>query len=137
MKSNLFGNPQTEWWKLKLVDVHPREQVVELTGELHAGFFSAVTPMCLPPTALESFASELRTVDRTLHGSATLRNSNEQSDVIWNLTDLPRGHIESSGRYAINGNGLDFRFRSDQTQLGPLARWIETLLGKYREVGTA
>ncbi len=128
-----FGNANIDHWQFSLRGVHPREQVVELTGELSVGGFSAVTPMCLPPEVLESFASELQLLNKTLSGSATLRNSNPQSEISWSLVALPHGHIESVGRYTMNGNTLDFRFRTDQTQLRPLLRGIEKLLKIYND----
>jgi hypothetical protein len=131
MKTVVFGNPNTDWWKLTRDGVSRREQIVAITGELRAGFFSAVTPMCIPPTTLQTFAAELESLDKTLSGSATLQNANQQSEVSWVWSALPLGHIESSGRYTINGNNLTFSFRTDQTQLAPLLRWVRGLLTTY------
>jgi hypothetical protein len=41
------------------------------------------------------------------------------------------GHVHATGRYEINGNALAFRFASDQTQLAPLAAWLEALVQAY------
>ncbi len=131
MKRVLFGNPHTDWWELSLDGISRREQVIALTGELHVGFFSALTPMSLPPSVLQAFASQLELLDKTLSGRAVLQNSNDQSEVHWVLEALPHGHVESSGHYHINRNNLAFSFRTDQTQLTPLLRWIRGLLASY------
>jgi hypothetical protein len=131
MKNVVFGNPHTDWWKLSRDAVSHSEEIVAINGELHAGFFSAMTPMCISPTILQTFASELESLDRTLSGSATLESANCQSEVSWVLSVLPLGHIESTGRYTINGNSLAFSFRTDQTQLAPLLRWVRELLTAY------
>ena len=120
MRSILFGNPHTDSWKLTLDDISAREGIVALVGELSTGFFAATTPMCILPSSLAKFASEIQELDRTLAGVAVLENRNDQSEVSWRLAALPLGHIESSGRFTINGNSLDFRFQTDQTQL---VRW--------------
>src|SRR6266852_4853523 len=117
MNSVLFGNPNTDSWELSLDDVSVRENVIALAGELRTGFFTATTAMCIPPSILLRFASEVRELDRTLAGEANLENRNVQSEIRWKLTALPLGHIESKGRFTINGNCLDFRFKTDQTQL--------------------
>lgn len=128
-----FGNTNLDHWKLSLRGIHPREQVVELTGELRVGLFSATTAMCIAPHVLESFAVELRSLDETLAGTATLRSSNQQSEISCTLVALPRGHIKCTGTYAVYGNRLDFCFQTDQTQLGPLRRWIQKVIRKYEQ----
>lgn len=131
MKSVVIGNPHSDWWKLSRDGVSRKEEIIAIRGELHAGFFSAVTPMCIPPATLQTFASELESLDRSLSGRATLQNANCQTEVSWVLSALPLGHIESSGCYTINGNSLTFSFRTDQTQLAPLLRWVKELLVAY------
>jgi hypothetical protein len=133
MTSVTFGNANLDHWKLSLRGIHPREQVLELTGELRSGFFSATTPMCIAPTVLETFGSELRSLNETLLGNASLQSSNQQSEISCTLVGVGRGHIECVGTFTCNGNRLDFRFRTDQTQLGPLRRWIQKVLTKYHE----
>jgi hypothetical protein len=108
-----------------------REQIVEISGELHAGFFVAQTPMCIDPIQLQEFSAQLEQLDRFLQGSASLKSANDQSEVDWTLTVLPLGHIESTGRFKINENELRFEFRSDQTQLGPLREWLKSALFVY------
>ncbi len=131
MKAIVFGNPHTDWWKLSLRGISPKEQVLALDGELHAGFFVAATPMCVAPAALSRFASEIRELDRTLAGFATLESSNQQSTVSFTLGVDHLGHVNATGRYEINGNALTFTFGSDQTQLAPLAAWLEALVQAY------
>jgi hypothetical protein len=131
MKAIVFGNPHTDWWKLSLEDISTREQVVALNGELHVGFFVAATPMCVAPTVLSRFASDVRELDRTLAGSATLESSSQQSTVSLRLAVDHLGHVHATGRYEINGNGLAFTFGSDQTRLAPLAAWLEGLVQAY------
>jgi hypothetical protein len=131
MKSVLFGNPHTDWWKLSLDDISVREQVIALNGELSAGFFCARTPMCIEPSTLARFAAEVRELDRTLTGSATLQSSNQQSAVRLALAVDHVGHVHVTGRYEINGNFLDFSFSSDQTQLAPLVTWLDVVLRAY------
>jgi hypothetical protein len=131
MKSVLFGNPHTDWWKLSLDDVSVREQVIALDGELSAGFFRAATPMCVAPSILARFAADVRELDKTLTGSATLESSNQQSAVRLVLAVDHIGHVHVTGRYEINGNALDFTFRSDQTQLAPLVSWLEHVVRAY------
>jgi len=115
MKSVFFGNPNTDWWKLSLDDISVREKIVALNGELEAGFFHASTPMCIAPEVLSQFAADLRELDRTLTGSATLESRNRQSGLRFTLTVDHVGHVHAVGRYEINGNTLDFTFCSDQT----------------------
>ena len=129
MKSVIFGN--RDWWKLSLDDVSVPEQVVALGGELSAGFIRAVTPMRVNPSALARFAAEVREVDRTLTGLATLESMNQQSALRLQLAVDHVGHVDVTGRYEINGNSLDFGFRSDQTQLAPLASWLEDVVRAY------
>jgi len=74
MKSIVLGNPNADSWRLALDDVSAREHVIALKGELRAGFFHAVTPMCIAPEALSRFATDLRELDNTLKGSVTLDN---------------------------------------------------------------
>jgi len=131
MKSVLFGNPHVDYWKLTLDDVSVREQVIALKGELHAGFFYAATPMCVAPAVLARFADELREVDKTLTGSATLDSKSKQSTVRFTVSVNDVGHVQIVGRYEINGCGLDFTFKTDQTQLGPLVRWLDSLIREY------
>jgi hypothetical protein len=131
MKSVLFGNPSTDCWKLSLDDVSAREQIVALKGELRAGFFQASTPLCIPPAVLSRFAADVRQLDETLNGSATLEHRSRASAVRFTLTVDHVGHVHVTGRYEINGNTLDFAFRSDQTQLAPLARWLESVVTQY------
>jgi hypothetical protein len=87
--------------------------------------------MCVAPSVLSRFASDLRELDRTLAGSATLESSNQQSTVCLKLAVDHLGHVHATGRYEINGNALAFRFASDQTQLAPLAAWLEGLVQAY------
>jgi hypothetical protein len=128
MKRILFGNPDTSYWKLAIDGASRRERIVVVDGELHAGFFVAATPMCIEPDALQRFAAAIAILDETLNGEAHLSSANEQSKVEWNLKALPLGHIESSGRFQINGNELRFTFHTDQTQLKPLRGWISSAL---------
>ena len=72
-------------------------------------------------------------VDRTLTGSVTLESRNRQSSVCFTLTVNHVGHIQGAGRYEINGNVLDFRFHTDQTQLAPLVRWLDSAISKYEK----
>jgi len=132
MKSVLFGNPNADSWKLSLEGVSVEEQVIALNGELRTGFFHAVTPMCVAPAVLSRFAAELRELDRTLNGSVTLESKSRQSAVRLTLTVDHVGHIRAAGRYEINGNSLDFSFRTDQTQLGPLVKWLDTVIHEYQ-----
>jgi hypothetical protein len=136
MKSILFGNSNADWWKLLLVGVSAEEQIVAINGELQAGFFRASTPMCVAPAALARFAAEIRQLDQTLTGAATLENQNNQSAVKITLTANHVGHIILAGRYEINDNVLHFSFQSDQTQLAPLARWLESAVTKYERNST-
>ena len=55
MDSVIFGNPNTDWWKLSFDDVSRREQIIAVDGELQVGFFTASTLMCIPPAVLEQF----------------------------------------------------------------------------------
>ena len=137
MKSVVFGSPETDSWKLTRQATCRREKVVEISGQLQVGFFSAVTPACIPPASLRAFAAELESVDRTLTGSATLESSNQQSQLSWTLKALPLGHIESTGRYAINGDQLLFSFRTDQTQLAPLLKWLRSAVAAYEQSNDA
>jgi len=41
------------------------------------------------------------------------------------------GHVASTGRFKINENELNFNFRTDQTQLGPLREWVKSALFAY------
>ena len=131
MKSVLFGNPNTDWWKLSLVGVSAEEQIVEINGELQVGFFRASTPMCVEPAVLARFAADVRQLDQTLTGTAALESQNIQSSVKVKLTVNHMGHIILAGYYEINGNALNFSFQSDQTQLAPLTRWLESTVAKY------
>ena len=133
MKSVLVGNANADSWRLALDDVSAGEQIVALKGELRAGFFHAVTPMCIAPAVLSRFAADLRELDKTLKGSATLDSSNQQSAVRFTLAVDHAGHIKAAGRYEINGNVLDFSFRTDQTQLAPLVRWLDSVLAEYEK----
>jgi len=132
-RSILFGNPNADRWKLKCEGASHRECIVEISGELDAGFFHVLTPMCIDPINLQAFATELESLDRTLSGYATLQSANNQSKISWTLKVLSLGHIESSGCYAINGNELTFSFRTDQTQLAPLLRWVHAALAIYEK----
>jgi hypothetical protein len=131
MKRLLFGNPHTNYWTLSIEGASKREEIVEVSGELHAEFFVAQTPMCINPAQLEAFAAELEQLDRTLQGSASLANANDQSEVNWLLTVDPLGHIRSTGRFKINQNELRFHFQTDQTQLQPLKSWVKSALFVY------
>src|ERR1043165_8985938 len=122
MKSLLFGNPNTDWWKLSLDDISVGERVIALTGELSVGFFCASTPMCIAPDILSRFAAEVQELDRTLKGIATLESGNVPSTIRLKIAVNHVGHLQISGRYEINDNGLDFAFRSDQTQLTSLGQ---------------
>ncbi len=133
MKSVLFGNPNADSWKLSVDDVSAREQVVALNGELRAGFFHVCTPMCIAPTTLSRFAADLRELDRTLEGSATLDSRSRQSAVRLTLTVDHLGHIQAAGRYEINGNALDFSFLTDQTQVAPLVAWLDSAVREYEK----
>ncbi|HEV2329695.1 MAG TPA: hypothetical protein VGY56_13015 [Verrucomicrobiae bacterium] len=128
MKSVLFGYPNADSWRLALDDVSARERGIALKGELRVGFFQALTPMCIPPATLSRFAADLRELDSTLAGSATLEGRSKQSAVRLTLTVNHIGHIHAAGRYEINGNVLDFNFRADQTQLGPLVQWLDSII---------
>src|SRR5688572_9472229 len=104
MKSVLFGNPHTDWWKLSLASISVEERVVELTGEHSVGFFRAPTPMCISSDILSKFAAELHELDRTLKGTASL-----ESDILkLRIAVNHVGHLHISGRYENEGNGLDF-----------------------------
>jgi hypothetical protein len=131
MKRLTFGNPRTSHWQLVIEGASRHEQVVVISGELHAELFIAKTPLCINPLQLEAFASGVEALDNTLNGTATLLSVNEQSEVEWTLTALSLGHIESSGRFKINENELLFRFRTDQTQLKPLREWLRSALFVY------
>jgi hypothetical protein len=131
VKRLLFGNPHTSHWMLVVERASKREQIVEISGELHAGFFIAQTPMCINPTRLQEFAAQLEQLDTILQGSASLTSANDQSEIDWTLTVLPLGHIDSTGRFKINENELRFKFRTDQTQLGPLREWVKSALFVY------
>ena len=133
MKSVIFGNPNADSWRLALDDLSVKKLVIALKGELRAGFFHAVTPMCIAPAILSRFAADLRELDRTLSGSATLESKNRQSAVRLTLTVNHLGHIQAAGRYEINGNVLDFSFRTDQTQLGPLIQWLDAVIREYEK----
>src|SRR5262245_36425921 len=133
MKSLLFGNPNTDWWKLSLDDISVEEQALALTGELSVGFFQASTPMCISPDILSHFTTQVHELDRTLKGTVDLESSNIQSAIRLKITVNHVGHLQISGRYEINGNGLDFNFRSDQTQLTALGQWLDNVLIAYRK----
>ncbi len=133
MKSIIFGNTNTDSWKMALIDVSRREQVICVKGELHSGFFDASTPMCISPDVLQAFISELEVLDRSLAGTAALHSSSCQSTVNWTLRALPLGHIESSGQFTINDNTLTFKFETDQTQVAKLLKWTRTLLTCYSD----
>jgi hypothetical protein len=133
MKKLFFGNLATDWWSLSLDDVSVEEEVIAIIGELRTGFFIAKTPMCVSPQTLEKFAAELQELDRTLRGVARLESKNNQSEVTWVLSVNHLGHVKSSGRFVINDNAVDFHFETDQTQLGPLLKWIRSLLKRYYE----
>jgi hypothetical protein len=132
MKPVVFGNPRVDWWKIALSEIDVSGGFIALEGELQAGFFHCLTPMCIPVDDLSRFATELREFDRTLKGSVTLASRNEQSAVTWTLTVDHVGHVQARGRYEINGNGLDFTFCTDQTQISVLFRWMERVLDAYR-----
>jgi hypothetical protein len=131
VKRLLFGNPNSSYWALSIDGASRREQIVVISGELHAEFFVAQTPLCISPVRLEEFAAELENLDRTLQGSARLQSVNIQSEIEWLLTATALGHIESTGRFKINGNELLFSFRTDQTQLKPLREWVKSALFAY------
>jgi hypothetical protein len=131
MKRIVFGNPHTSHWRLVVEGASKREHVVVVSGELHSEFFIAQTPMCIDPTELEAFQTQLEQLDSSLKGSATLRNANLQSEIEWSLTALPLGHIDSTGYFRINDNELRFKFRTDQTQLRPLLEWVKSALFSY------
>lgn len=131
MKSFRFGNPHTDSWKLSLDDISVEEDVIALGGELRVGFFRAETPMCIAPSVIAQFAAQVRELDRTLTGSATLESRNSQSAVQFTLVVDGLGHLCVTGTYEINGNTLKFSFGSDQTQLAPLARWLESAVTEY------
>jgi hypothetical protein len=131
VKRLLFGNPNTSYWQLAVEGASRREQIVMISGELHADFFVAQTPMSISPSKLEEFAAALEKLDSTLEGSAHLASANEQSEVDWLLAVLPLGHIVSTGRFKINENELLFNFRTDQTQLKPLRDWVRSALFVY------
>ena len=133
MKSLLFGDLNTDWWKLSVDDLSVEEQVIALKGELSVGFFCASTPLCFSPETLSAFATEVHELDRTLKGTATLDSNNVQSAIRLKIAINHVGHLYISGRYEINGNGLDFNFRSDQTQLTSSARWLDYVLSAYRK----
>jgi hypothetical protein len=131
MDSVIFGNPNTDWWKLSFDDVSRREQIIAVDGELQVGFFTASTLMCIPPAVLEQFASVVELLYNTLTGSATLRNANRQSEVSWTLTANALGHIRCGGFYSINRNTLNFSFLTDQTELPGLLAWLRRSLATY------
>src|SRR5262245_11856465 len=137
MKQIVFGNPHTNYWKLEVEGASKREHVVAVSGELHAEFFIAQTPMCINPTELEAFKTQLEQLDCTLKGSAALRNANLQGEIEWLLTALPLGHIDSTGHFRINDNELRFKFRTDQTQLRPLLEWVKSALFMYENYDDA
>lgn len=95
VKRLLFGYPNTtSYWKLAIEGASRREQIVDISGELHAEFFVARTPMCISPIELEEFATGLEKLDSTLQGSVRLASANETSEIDWLLTVLPLGHID-------------------------------------------
>jgi len=131
MKSMVLGNPHADHWKLSLDGVSRKEQIIAVAGELHAGFFVADTPMCLPPDVLQTFVSELEALYKSLSGTATLRNSNCQSEVDCVLNADATGHIDISGTFTINRNSLSFSFRTNQTYLPPVIEWLNSVLKAY------
>jgi len=136
MHSVLFGNPNTDSWRLSLIDAAPDEGI-EFDGELRTGFFIALTPLSIPSSAIEAFVNELDSLYKSLSGKAALVVSNETSKVSWSLVADVGGHIESSGSYSINGNSLSFRFDTDQTQLSGLLQLMRDALAIYHETRTA
>jgi hypothetical protein len=132
MKSVVFGNPSVGCWRLSFDGASRSEQVICVKGQLETSFFCAMTPICLRPEELQSFASELEALNSTLAGVATLR-ADGSSTLNWTLRALPHGHIESAGQFSINRNTLDFTFQTDQTQLAPLLKWVRSLLNKYEK----
>jgi hypothetical protein len=137
MKRVVFGSSHTNHWTLVVEGASKREHVVVVSGELRAQFFIAQTPMCINPTELEVFQNQLERLDSTLKGTATLRSANSQSEIEWQLTALPLGHIDSTGYFRINDNELRFKFRSDQTQLRPLLEWVKSALFVYENYDDA
>ena len=131
MNTLLFGSRYTDFWELSFDDVSVPEGVIAITGELKAGFLAAATPMCWAPSVVREFAEQVRLMDRTLKGDAKLESKSNQSEVTWTLSLNRLGHVESGGRYSINGNSFDFRFKTDQTRLAPLVEWLDGLIAKY------
>ncbi len=132
MKSFVFGNPNASCWKLGVDDISVREQLIAFKGELHCEFIRASTPMCISPAVLSRFAMEVEDLDKTLTGSATLENRNQQSTVLLKIGVNHIGHLTVTGRYEINSNAVDFAFRSDQTQLAPFAKWLRSVVAEYQ-----
>jgi hypothetical protein len=132
MKTVLFGNIYTDYWKLSLDDISVKEDVIALNGELNVGFFRAMTPMCISSGILERFAADLQRLNEKLEGSAVLESKNISSEVCLTLTCNHVGHIKASGSYSIKGNTLNFSFQTDQTQLAPLLRMVNSSLSKFR-----
>lgn len=133
MKAGIIGYPNASSWKLLLDEISTKKQLISLKGELRVDFFHAVTPMCIAPDTLAQFAADLRKLDESLSGSATLESKNRQSTVKFTLAVNHVGHIHAQGRFEINGNSLDFGFDTDQTQLAPFVKWLDAVVLEYKK----
>jgi hypothetical protein len=80
--------------------------------------FAASFPFSFEPFSLEQFVTELRDLDRTLNGAATLKPMWEASFI--RLAGNGRGAIAVSGDLLWNDQQLRFEFMTDQTCLRPL-----------------
>ena len=85
--------------------------------------FAASLPFSFEPHSLDVFLRELRDLNETLLGTATLKPMWEPQ--ILRLEGDGRGHISVSGELLFSAQQLRFAFETDQTCLARLIRDVE------------
>ena len=93
---------------------------------LESGDLSARIRFYFEPHSLKTFLGELRQMDQTLSGSATLRPMWESPFIRLALDH--RGHIAVSGELGDADQHLRFTFDTDQTCLRPLISDLDACL---------
>jgi len=85
--------------------------------------FAGSIPFSFQPHSLKVFLGELRTLNETLRGTATLKPIWERQFVC--LRSDGRGHVIVAGELEFEDQQLRFAFETDQTCLAPLIRDVE------------
>jgi hypothetical protein len=102
---------------------YPGETGYSVVLAIESTPFAASLPFSFEPHPLEVFLRELRRLNKTLHGSATLKPMWEPDFV--RFEGNGRGHIIVAGELGYSEQHLRFGFETDQTCLTPLIRDVE------------